>query len=193
MAKESAFAPGTTVLSYTAASNMFGIFPLLTGIEAQNRCRNGWKFFRNSCYGFGHERMTWPEAEQMCVLYEGSLAEIQTKEENDFLKSMLRNNTILNRIYGAWIGGTDIFTEGTWEWAGTKELINEFQDWGPNEPNSVGGDGSKKSTRQRVAEMRRQKRNHKKQMEAAVVQIYKHCGQIPRRDKAKSARKEADG
>ncbi|KAK3696106.1 hypothetical protein RRG08_061881 [Elysia crispata] len=124
-------------------SNHFVAFTLITvtGVFSQTPCRYGWTYFQGSCYGFGHERMTWPEAEQMCVLYEGTLAEIESKAENDFVKNYLRNNTILINIYGAWIGGTDIFTEGTWEWAGTKDLIKEFTDWGPNEPNSIGNDG----------------------------------------------------
>ena len=35
----------------------------------------------------------------MCVLYEGTLAEIETKAENDFLKSFVRNNTSKSSHY----------------------------------------------------------------------------------------------
>ena len=36
---------------------------ITSGALSQNPCRNGWAYFKGSCYGFGHERMTWPEAE----------------------------------------------------------------------------------------------------------------------------------
>lgn len=31
--------------------------------QETNNCRTGWKFFQESCYHFGSQKATWPEAE----------------------------------------------------------------------------------------------------------------------------------
>lgn len=31
--------------------------------QGTNNCRTGWKFFQESCYHFGSQKATWPEAE----------------------------------------------------------------------------------------------------------------------------------
>ena len=54
--------------------------------------------------------MTWNEANQACKELdpdgEATLASVKSKEENDFIQSLLP--------YVSWIGGTDEAEEGTW-------------------------------------------------------------------------------
>ncbi|KAK3763506.1 hypothetical protein RRG08_053038 [Elysia crispata] len=48
---------------------------------------------------------------------------------------------VWNEIDGVWLGGSDIFSEGSWEWVGSKIPITEYTDWGPNGPNSIASNG----------------------------------------------------
>merc|ERR1712141_932218 len=123
-----------------AAIRCLGIFSLLffVNISAQY-CRSGWYYHEGSCYGFGQEDVTWADAEEMCELYQATLAEIDSKAENDFLKGIIKNQTL--QAHSVWLGGTDIFSEGHWEWVSRKEPIIEFTDWYPGEPNQSGSPG----------------------------------------------------
>ncbi|GFS13678.1 C-type lectin [Elysia marginata] len=105
----------------------------------QTECHTGWKLFQGYCYGLAKERLSWSEAQNICSAYGGSLAEIHSQAEHDFVKSMLINASISNEADGVWIGGSDIFMEGSWEWVGSKIPILEYTNWGQNEPNSIVG------------------------------------------------------
>merc|ERR1712154_177309 len=112
------------------------------GVCAQaQQCRSGWTYFHGSCYGAGGEDVDWAEAEEMCELYQSSLAEINSKAENDFLKQMAINISSHSRNIAVWLGGTDIFNEGHWEWVSSKEPVGPFTDWFPGEPNQSGTPG----------------------------------------------------
>merc|ERR1711879_548322 len=104
-------------------------------IGADAQCYPGWIKHGSSCYGIGEENVSWGGAASLCRVFDSNLAEIESSEENDFLK-----NLALNRSYRAlWIGGTDIFSEGQWIWSGSKMPIQEFTDWFPGEPNMADG------------------------------------------------------
>ncbi|XP_025097818.1 perlucin-like protein isoform X3 [Pomacea canaliculata] len=101
---------------------------------AATQCPHGWIAYQSSCYGFGSDNVTWAEAQMFCMLFGSNLAEIETPEENEFLKSIARN-----RNYASlWVGGTDEFSEGFWTWSGSQEPI-EFRDWHVGEPSSSHG------------------------------------------------------
>lgn len=36
--------------------------------QGTNNCRTGWTFFQESCYHFGSQKATWPEAEVHVVI-----------------------------------------------------------------------------------------------------------------------------
>nr|KAG5703315.1 hypothetical protein BaRGS_025557 [Batillaria attramentaria] len=102
---------------------------------SDGQCFAGWVQFESSCYGFGEDDVTWAGAESLCRIFDSVLAEVETAAENEFLKTMARN-----RSYSTlWIGGTDVFSEGYWIWAGSKQPLT-FTDWAPGEPNHAGGD-----------------------------------------------------
>ncbi|RUS74423.1 hypothetical protein EGW08_017817 [Elysia chlorotica] len=110
-------------------------------VFGQSECRIGWKLYQGYCYGLARERLSWSEAQNVCSAYGGSLAEVHSKLESDFIKSLFVNASISNEVDGVWIGGSDIFSEGSWEWVGSKISITEYTDWGPNEPNSIVANG----------------------------------------------------
>uniref|UniRef100_A0A8W8JF97 C-type lectin domain-containing protein n=1 Tax=Magallana gigas TaxID=29159 RepID=A0A8W8JF97_MAGGI len=71
----------------------------------------------------------------MCNRLGGSsLVEIESAEENNFLKSHIRN-TLHREIddrqikSSFWIGGTDFIVEGQWVWISTQKNLT-YSDWG---------------------------------------------------------------
>nr|KAG5697081.1 hypothetical protein BaRGS_001997 [Batillaria attramentaria] len=110
-------------------------FPMVS--ECRRKCPFGWQRFKKSCYGIGDSRVTWAEAQQICESFGGTLAEINSAEENEFLKNEARSRNYL----GLWLGGTDMFSEGQFTWAGSKRLMSNgrgFTDWGPGQPDDHG-------------------------------------------------------
>lgn len=100
-------------------------------------CRSGWFYHEGSCYGVGTESVTWAEAQEYCILYQSTLVEINSKAENDYLT--LLSKTHATNPNEVWIGGTDIFNEGHWEWIGSKEPLDGYSNWKPGEPNHSHG------------------------------------------------------
>ncbi|BFZ25383.1 hypothetical protein BsWGS_28422 [Bradybaena similaris] len=98
-------------------------------------CREGWQYHEGSCYSLGTTSATWGVAQAICNVYKAKLAEIETSEENDFLKNLAKTKETDHTH----VGGTDMFNEGTWEWASSGMHIYPFSDWSSGEPN--GGTG----------------------------------------------------
>ncbi len=71
--------------------------------------------------------MSWHEAKKRCEAAGGFLACVESKEENDFLKGIMKA-----RAY--FLGGTDSATEGEWNWITGKPVI--FANWARGEPNN---------------------------------------------------------
>ncbi|BFZ25382.1 hypothetical protein BsWGS_28421 [Bradybaena similaris] len=100
-------------------------------IEADSQnCREGWHYHEGSCYSFSTAWLSWGDGQAICKTYNATLAEIGTSGENEFLRNMARTN----QGEVTYLGGTDMFTEGTWEWASSGTHIYPFTDWGAGEP-----------------------------------------------------------
>lgn len=80
-------------------------------------------------------KFTWKEAKADAEKRGGHLATFVTNEEWESFISIVGGKD--NVPYGAWIGGTDEKTEGTWEWI-TNELW-KFTNLNRGEPNNAGG------------------------------------------------------
>ncbi|MEN8220747.1 MAG: C-type lectin domain-containing protein [Pseudomonadota bacterium] len=74
---------------------------------------------------------TWQDAKDFCQKEGGYLATITSEDENRFVYDQLGKDAVL-----LWLGGTDRYTEGTWEWI-TGETW-DYEHWAPNEPNNYG-------------------------------------------------------
>ncbi|KAK7473842.1 hypothetical protein BaRGS_00034893 [Batillaria attramentaria] len=100
-------------------------------------CPSGWMRYGSSCYGIGDTPITWPAAQEVCETFGATLAEVENSAENDFLKEVARSRG----YQGLWLGGTDIFNEGHFVWAGSRRLIRhvaEFTDWYSGQPDDAG-------------------------------------------------------
>ncbi|XP_060555133.1 C-type lectin domain family 17, member A-like [Ruditapes philippinarum] len=106
---------------------------LLCGITGYTStgCYDGWLAFDGSCYYFGTNAVHFTEAEHFCRQHNGGhLIHVDSKQENDFIKSRLR----MFKPYSWWMGLTDELIEGTWKWFDNGQTAN-FTDWHPGEPN----------------------------------------------------------
>jgi len=78
-------------------------------------------------------RMTWEEAELTAQELGGHLVTIMDQDENDFIRDFFTDDMGLGNI---WIGATDKYFEGVWQWANPTSA-SAYTNWnpGPGEPN----------------------------------------------------------
>ncbi|XP_021347184.1 low affinity immunoglobulin epsilon Fc receptor-like isoform X2 [Mizuhopecten yessoensis] len=100
------------------------------------RCDPGWLYNANHCYLFSQSRKTWQEAIEKCQDMNAYLADIQSDEENRFVKMELSRRHEENPELGDYfLGGYLSTTERKWIWRRTGEQFG-YTDWAPNEPNN---------------------------------------------------------
>ncbi|KAL4218038.1 IgE binding [Mactra antiquata] len=93
-------------------------------------CEHGSYMFDNGCYIIPREEMSFRRAETFCASMNSRLVQVDSAQENDFLKQTLRHK---NQPQQYWIGITDIDTENTWvSYDDHKPAV--FFDWMPGEP-----------------------------------------------------------
>ncbi|XP_072525628.1 macrophage mannose receptor 1-like [Salminus brasiliensis] len=106
---------------------------LKANLQEQRRLHKerSWMFFDTSVYYISTERKTWTESRQDCINRGAHLVIINSREEQNFAKSLRGDQK-------AWIGLNDRDTENTWRWVDYSALSTGF--WRPGEPNSHAGD-----------------------------------------------------
>ncbi|XP_072526876.1 uncharacterized protein [Salminus brasiliensis] len=91
----------------------------------------GWHYFNSSLYSITTVKNSWSGSRQACQSKGADLVIINSRKEQDYInKTFLRTE--------AWIGLTDIQTEGVWKWVDGSALTTEF--WWPGEPNDYGNE-----------------------------------------------------
>nr|XP_055064546.1 CD209 antigen-like protein A [Misgurnus anguillicaudatus] len=93
--------------------------------------QEGWIHSHFSLYFISSEKKSWTESRRYCIEKGADLIIINNKEEHDFIKTIIVGHRF-------WIGLTDSAVEGRWKWVDGSTLNSSF--WGPDEPNSYGGD-----------------------------------------------------
>jgi len=86
---------------------------------------NSVKSFEGHAYEVINVPMTWSEAEEHAKQKLGTLAKINSLQENVFLRSLMSEITTTAQDGGGanyfWLGGSDTIFEGDWQWVdGTK-------------------------------------------------------------------------
>nr|KAG5703780.1 hypothetical protein BaRGS_009578 [Batillaria attramentaria] len=101
---------------------------------SERSCRTaGWDGFQSSCYKLVENAMTWAAAKDHCKSLDGKLAEIESLEENEFVKQLARQGE------SAWLGGHDPESDGSWVWDVSGNSIPlQSGDWGEGEPSGNG-------------------------------------------------------
>lgn len=99
-------------------------------VEA-NIPRKAVTFEGKSYYIFDNGCESWDEAQRFCESRGGYLAVVNSSEENEFLY----NYMLETGFDEAFIGYTDQYHEGRWEWVSGK--TSNFTDWGINDEGSA--------------------------------------------------------
>ncbi|NXO51727.1 CL17A protein, partial [Aramus guarauna] len=97
------------------------------------RCPAGWQQFAKTCYFFSTTNKPWLAAKDSCGDFNAHLVVINSEQENKFLA----NHIMENRVF--WLGLTDMYKEGDWQWTDGRLLSLSF--WNSGEPNNVGHHG----------------------------------------------------
>lgn len=86
--------------------------------------------YQGSNYYCSQQPALWPVAKQMCTNNGGFLADVNSAGENEFLASQLS-------IQSAWIGLTDVNSEGNFTWCNGQPV--GYTNWYPGQPNNFNG------------------------------------------------------
>ncbi|BFZ21792.1 hypothetical protein BsWGS_24831 [Bradybaena similaris] len=95
-------------------------------------CQREWERFGDSCYGFGRENVTWPDAMSMCRAFQGYLVEINSKAENDWLVSQLKTR----KFSHTWLGASDMMKEGVFRWMTNNVPVGKVPYFHPGQPDN---------------------------------------------------------
>eukprot|EP00494_Astrolonche_serrata_P029874 UN30141 len=104
-------------------------------------CQLGWYRYDDYCYFFSQEdqpKISWEEAENICIGEGGHLASVHSRGENAFLESYKEDDAY-------WIGLHDPQGDGTWGWSDNTSYINDPENganWNEGEPNKAGAPGT---------------------------------------------------
>lgn len=79
--------------------------------------------------------MDWASAFSYCNAFNMTLATLETEEEHNHLLNLADNGGVTNQH--AFIGGTDVGSEGTFHWVGSGKLVNYPLKWKDGEPNNL--------------------------------------------------------
>ncbi|XP_053386006.1 C-type lectin domain family 4 member F-like isoform X2 [Mercenaria mercenaria] len=79
-------------------------------------CPTGWTKFKSYCYLYVKDRMPYYTARERCSSQGASVADIQSKGENDFIVKLCTDSgqKFVNTLDTVWIGITDEVTENVW-------------------------------------------------------------------------------
>ncbi|XP_041094065.1 CD209 antigen-like protein E isoform X1 [Polyodon spathula] len=87
-----------------------------------NMCPENWLLFKDMCYYFSPDKLSWNSSRAACISAGGDLVIIQSSQEQAFLKKQI------NALH--WIGLTDVVTEGDWRWLDDTTLNENTTSWG---------------------------------------------------------------
>ncbi|XP_076072524.1 perlucin-like protein [Mytilus galloprovincialis] len=99
------------------------------------RCPAGWKQYKNHCYYFSSDKMSWFEAERKCRNMGAYLVKIADSNENSWIKKTITSKLVKQQY---WLGAADHLKEGDWRWMNDLSKV-QYSGWHPNEPNNYAG------------------------------------------------------
>ncbi|KAF3850576.1 hypothetical protein F7725_012348 [Dissostichus mawsoni] len=108
----------------------------------QDTCPSFWFSFNGRCYKYFNTETTWADAELYCVSQGGNLVSIHSREEEDFVKFLIKSSDPAEGL--TWIGLHDIAKEGRWMWS--DGCAAKYLFWYRGQPNNSGRDGSEPVT-----------------------------------------------
>ncbi|XP_062568492.1 perlucin-like [Saccostrea cucullata] len=117
---------------YFTAITLLGAVTLVTA--GSDLCPSGWVHHGSSCYLFvTDDTEDWMVAMFYCNSLNAKLVEIETRSEDDFLRSQLSHRRVTGNY---WIGLSDIQREGKWVWSST-QTVPTYTHWFPGQPDNT--------------------------------------------------------
>ncbi|XP_071154210.1 aggrecan core protein-like isoform X1 [Mytilus edulis] len=111
------------------------VFTTLTVDKPCGLLKDGWKNFHGHYYIFITTVKTWKDAEEDCRYFSARLAEVQTRDEGQWLKNQARQ-----KGGDWWLGASDEANEGQWRWT-SGNTLEQHTNWAPKKPdNNYGQD-----------------------------------------------------
>ncbi|GFO19130.1 C-type mannose receptor 2 [Plakobranchus ocellatus] len=98
-------------------------------------CPKGWRYFKYSCYYIGDVGVDFSDAEMSCIDLDSELAAISSKEEHNYIKSIVQDTG----AKGVWFGLA--LKYGDWEYVHDWRFPLTFLNWAKNEPDTSSGAG----------------------------------------------------
>ena len=84
-----------------------------------------------SCYYFSETKLNWYQARQRCLEMQGYLVEVESKEEDDFIKATIAARGSPNH----WLGGSDALQEGVFRWSHSGRAFT-YTNWYRGQPDN---------------------------------------------------------
>ena len=111
------------------------IFKKCSFPAVESECPEGWDLYQDTCYRLGGTGMTQSDARYECRgTNGGSLVQISSEGENNFVKELLRRNAA-DDVTSAWIGIWHLSNS----WMDLMEDVVTYTDWAsPDSPQSPG-------------------------------------------------------
>eukprot|EP00092_Neocalanus_flemingeri_P049722 GFUD01057247.1.p1 GENE.GFUD01057247.1~~GFUD01057247.1.p1 ORF type:complete len:219 (+),score=43.29 GFUD01057247.1:62-718(+) len=111
------------LLLETQAKKMNGLEQMLEKVLKNTATM--WRTLTTGSYVFLGEPLTWHEARDKCKELGGYLVEINSKGENDLLRSTVIDMGWQDLKLDFWLGLNDIEEAGTWVWDHSQKGVNE--------------------------------------------------------------------
>ncbi|CAC5411763.1 unnamed protein product [Mytilus coruscus] len=90
--------------------------------------------FANSMYSIIKDLKEWEKAKENCKCLGGKLVQLETSEENEFIKDKVR--TLNTGVNGYWTGGYNFNNDNDMEWLSKSTQVMPFSDMEAGEPNN---------------------------------------------------------
>ncbi|CAG2188313.1 unnamed protein product [Mytilus edulis] len=88
--------------------------------------------FGNSRYSIIEDLTEWEKAKDNCKCLGGKLVELETSEENEYIKDKVR--TLNTGVHGYWTGGYNFNNDSDMEWLSKPNQDMPFSDMAPGQP-----------------------------------------------------------
>ena len=85
-----------------------------------------------SCYHFSQSELSWRQARQQCLDMQAYLVEVESKEEDDFIRASIAARGGSSH----WLGGSDTLREGIFKWSHSGQAFT-YTNWQSGQPNNV--------------------------------------------------------
>ncbi|XP_073689229.1 galactose-specific lectin nattectin-like [Garra rufa] len=95
-------------------------------------CNYGWTAHDCRCIRVFNAKLSWINAEKICLRYNGNLASVHSYREYAFIQNLIKSQN--HKFTEAWIGGNDAVSKGTWLWSDGSKM--NLHIWAPGQPDN---------------------------------------------------------